>query len=67
MTPREKLQMAYELAFYPPALHRVWNLIKNNAVDDLSEISSLVDMALSLHQALPEKGYASWMRSQTGS
>ena len=28
MSPREKLQQAYELAFYPPRLHEAWRLVK---------------------------------------
>jgi len=59
LTSREKLQRAYELAFFPPAFHRAWNSVKNNAVDDIDELRELVDMALTLHQALPEEGYAS--------
>ena len=60
MTAREKLQLAYELAFYPPCLHVVWNRIKKGeGKEDGAELSELVDMALTLHQALPEEGYAS--------
>jgi hypothetical protein len=59
MTPREKLQMAYELAFYPPRLHQAWNQIKSRSVADMDELGELLDMALLLHQALPEEGVAS--------
>ena len=57
MTPREKLQYCYELAFFPPRLNQVWQQIKRGNQED--NISELLDTALLLHQALPEKGYAS--------
>jgi len=57
MTPREKLQYCYELAFYPPRLNGVWQQIKNGGEED--GIRELLDTALLLHQALPESGYAS--------
>jgi hypothetical protein len=59
MSPREKLQLAHELAFYPPRLNRVWNDIKRHHVTDTAELAQLLDMALRLHQALPEDGVAS--------
>lgn len=59
MSPREKLQAAYELAFYPPRLNRVWNDIKQQHVADTAELAELLDMAFRLHQALPEDGVAS--------
>ena len=59
MTPRAKLQRAYELAFSPPALNQAWNNIKRNALDNSDENKELVDMALLLHQSLPESGFAS--------
>jgi hypothetical protein len=59
MSPREKLQAAYELAFYPPRLNRTWNDIKRQHVTNLAELRELLDMALRLHQALPEDGVAS--------
>ena len=59
MTAREKLQSAYEMAFYPPRLHEVWNKIKSGDVSRHDALADLVDMALSLHQALPDDGYAS--------
>src|ERR1041384_4542387 len=59
MTPREKLQAAYELAFHPPRLHEAWNQIKQNRCEDLDALGELLDMALLLHQALPEEGVAS--------
>jgi hypothetical protein len=59
VTPREKLQFAYELAFFPPRFHEVWNRFRADQVNDPVELAELVDMALALHQALPETGYAS--------
>lgn len=59
MTAREKLQAAYELAFHPPRLHRIWNQVKNNPPGQTDELADLVDLALCLHQSLPEDGYAS--------
>lgn len=59
MTNREKLQFSYELAFYPPRLNETWQRIKNGSVKDLDELGELLDMALLLHQALPEDGFAS--------
>jgi len=58
MTAREELQYCYELAFYPPRLNQVWRQIKrkDKCRDDLK---SLLNKALILHQALPEKGFAS--------
>lgn len=60
MSPREKLQMAYEIAFFPPRIHLVWNEIKRGAVKNRDELVELLDMALSLHQALPESGFQSY-------
>ncbi len=51
--------MAYELAFFPPCAHRLWNTIKKDPSINKQELIDLVDMALMLHQALPESGYAS--------
>jgi len=59
MTPREKLQRAYELAFHPPTLDRTWGQIKRDEVADPDALVELLKMALDLHQALPESGYAS--------
>ena len=58
MTAREKLQYSYELAFYPPRLNQVWQKIKRKERWP-DELKSLLDKALMLHQALPEKGFAS--------
>jgi hypothetical protein len=59
MTPRERIQTAYELAFFPPRLHRLWSEIKKSDSCDLETIE-LLKMALSLHQMLPEQGYSSF-------
>lgn len=59
MTAREKLQSAYELAFYPPRLHEVWARIKRGVGNETDGLGELADMALTLHGALPEDGYAS--------
>ena len=57
MTPREKLQCSYELAFHPPRLNAAWQQIKKGEAED--GIKELLDTALLLHQALPETGFAS--------
>ena len=60
MTARERLQAAYELAFYPPRLHELWNRIKEaGPLERPDEVVGLVESALLLHLALPEHGYAS--------
>lgn len=59
MTPREKIQAAYELAFFPPRVHALWNQLKRNELKDRELWSELVDMAIALHLALPQSGYAS--------
>lgn len=59
MTEREKLQACYELAFFPPRLNAAWDQIKRHPDVNNDELGELLDTALLLHQALPEKGYAS--------
>jgi len=59
MTPREQLQAAYELAFYPPRLHAVWKRIKDRRGQPDPALLALVEQALQLQAALPETGYAS--------
>lgn len=59
MTAREKLQMCYELAFFPPRLNQFWARVRSGALDHPEETAGLIDTALLLHQALPESGYAS--------
>jgi len=57
MTEREKLQASYELAFFPPRLNEAWDRIKRNVAPNINELGELLDTALLLHQALPEKGF----------
>jgi hypothetical protein len=59
MTPREKLQYCYELAFFPPRLQALWYQVKAGTVPPSAELRELLDTALLLHQRLPESGYAS--------
>ena len=59
MTERERLQSAYELAFFPPRLHTIWNLIQHDHLPERAEWARVVDMAIALHLALPERGFAS--------
>ena len=59
MTEREKLQACYELAFFPPRLNEVWDRIKHGSAPNMDELGELLDTALLLHQALPEKGFPS--------
>lgn len=58
MTPRERLQYCYELAFFPPRLNEAWHRLKHGEAD-VRELGELLDTALLLHRALPEEGYAS--------
>jgi hypothetical protein len=59
VTTRAKLQAAYELAFFPPRLHQLWSRIKHGRIEDEQETVELLEMALTLHRALPERGYSS--------
>ncbi len=59
MTEREKLQLCYELAFFPPRLNEAWYRIKHGATPRMDELGELLDTALLLHQALPETGFPS--------
>jgi hypothetical protein len=59
MNPREQLEKAYALAFDPASLNELWGRIKRREIKDINETAKLVDLALLLHQALPESGYAS--------
>ncbi len=54
MTPRAKLQMAYELAFHPVRLNTAWNEWERHQITDLAELRAAVVWALTLHQRLPE-------------
>jgi hypothetical protein len=59
MRPREQLQLVYELAFFPPRLHRLWNELKAQTSIDRDQTTELLKKALLLHLALPEKGFQS--------
>jgi len=53
MTPREHLQLAYELAFFPPRLDGFWSRLRNGGTVSEEEAKAL-DIAALLHLALPE-------------
>ena len=59
MNSREKLQVGYELAFYPPRLNDLWHRVKRGQIADVEAWGELLDLALLLHQTLPSEGYAS--------
>ena len=46
MTPREKLQLSYEIAFFPPRLNEVWARIRAGAIQNNEETAELLDTAL---------------------
>jgi hypothetical protein len=54
MSPRDKLQFAFELAFHPPRLNAVWNDWEGGRISDVATLREAVDWALMLHQRLPE-------------
>ena len=58
MTPRERLQMAYEFAFNPKMLNAKWRgWLKDPAAADPDELKALDEAAI-LHLPLPEGGGA---------
>jgi len=57
--PRDKLQLAYELAFHPPRLNATWNDWDQGRVTDVALLREIVHWALTLHQRLPEAPAAS--------
>ena len=59
MPTREQLQAAYELAFHPPRLDRLWRRVKNGKVQDKEQVIELLEMAMTLHLMLPRQGYSS--------
>ncbi len=59
MATREKLQSAYELAFFPPRLDHTWCKIKENSVENKEELVELLEIAMTLHRVLPQRGYSS--------
>ena len=54
MNPREKLQLAYELAFHPARLNETWNRVEKGTQPDMDSLRDAADWALALHQRLPE-------------
>jgi len=54
VTPRQKLQMAYELAFHPARLNAAWNEWEKGTAADVAGLRLVLDWALTLHQRLPE-------------
>jgi hypothetical protein len=59
MTAREKIQLGYELAFFPPALNKLWGGLRHHPVLENAAVGEALDMAALLHLTLPESGYAS--------
>lgn len=60
MTPRETMQLAYELAFFPPRLNQMWREHRAGRLScDEATFLQALDDACRLHLALPETGYAS--------
>ena len=59
MTPREQLQLAYELAFHPARLNAAWTDWERGRIADVPGLRLVVDWALMLHQRLPEAPAAS--------
>lgn len=64
MTPREKLQLSYEIAFFPPRLNQLLENWKINQSSPDADTGDALDIALMLHLKLPESGYNS-MRALT--
>jgi hypothetical protein len=58
MTPREKLQLSYELAFHPPRLNQIWGRLRGKSGTPTIErdVAEALDDACRLHLALPETG-----------
>ena len=53
MSPRDRIQFAYELAFFPPRLNGLWNRIRDGGTVSEDEVKALDDAAL-LQLTLPE-------------
>ena len=53
ITPRERLQMVYDLAFFPPRLHEFWRELNSSESFDRNDVEQLLADALLLHLALP--------------
>jgi hypothetical protein len=56
---RAQLQSAYELAFFPPRIHEWWRRAQAGEIAARPEALAVVELAMALHGALPESGYAS--------
>jgi len=54
MSPRQKLQLAYELAFHPARLNAAWNAWEKGHGMEVAALREVLDWALMLHQRLPE-------------
>lgn len=54
MNTREKLQLAYELAFHPARLNELWNRVEKGTEPDPDSLREVADWAAALHQRLPE-------------
>lgn len=54
MNPRERLQLAYELAFHPALLNDAWNRFERGTYPDMEALREAADWAAALHQRLPE-------------
>ncbi len=59
MNPREVLQLAYEIAFFPPRLNALWVKWARGRKMPSEEEGKALDIAEMLHMRLPEGGYAS--------
>jgi hypothetical protein len=59
MTAREKLQLSYELAFYPPRLNAFWREVCLAPEKGSGETAEALDDAGRLQLALPDAGFSS--------
>jgi hypothetical protein len=59
MTPREKIQLSYEVAFYPPRLNFFTGKMRTGSFVADNDFLEVLDDARRLHLALPSKGYGS--------
>ena len=50
MNTREKLQLAYELAFHPVRLNEVWNRVERETQPEPEALREAADWAAALHQ-----------------
>lgn len=59
MTARERMQLSYELAFFPPRLNQFCGEMRSGFEKASETVLEALDDALLLHQALPSRGYGS--------